>query len=283
MTDFQIRQAMSDLEAVLTAQGQIHLLDADHTDANWNAAFGDDPATRLAAAAALFHGALAAQKTDAVLNEIWDTLTAYLPPPPNPTRAAYAKALNLLAEYDMSATPPSPDCLSVSAAEVEARLIRIARRLSDHVTSIARADYGYRYEEHLAALHDLLAQDFAQVPLEDRWCPMEVLELTSHVPSDPGHVPALAIVLLDAVRNMDEYGSVGFRWEHQHRDITALPPHTRAPLLAGFRYFYEADPNCDYHYLEWATGRSTELSKLLGSTPDTGPMGLLPWAGLHDG
>lgn len=104
---------------------------------------------------------------------------------------------------------------------------------------VALADYGSLADTHEAALLDLVATDFVNMPLTDRWCPMEVVELVSHCPGDIGYLPSLAIVMLDALRNKDEYGAIAFRWAQNHPYIRALPDHQSAPLLAAVRYLYE--------------------------------------------
>lgn len=111
--------------------------------------------------------------------------------------------------------------------------------------AVARADYGMDVEIHKAGLQEMLAgTDMAYPKHDDNW-PLvaEVVELVSHVPGQFGHAPCLAIVLLDAIRSDDHCDNAAFRWEQQAEYILQMPERMRAPLVAGFRYLYESDPD----------------------------------------
>lgn len=111
------------------------------------------------------------------------------------------------------------------------------------IQHVARADYGRDEARHRTALQVLLDDPALAYPEGEVCYPAEVVELASHVPGKPGHVPCLAIVLLDALRSADLQRNAAFRLEQQHDSIATLPPGRRDPLLAGFRHLYESVPH----------------------------------------
>lgn len=241
---FTDQQTEEDLLSVLRQFNQESRINAGVQDQNWIDIYDDDPAKVIPAAAALCYCALRADQADPMLQDVVDAVLPCLPQPKNPTRAAFGNAFKLLAEKRLLAEYPllyRIDMLSKDQAEIEPGLLVLARTVQDYLEPISQADYGDLANEHKRALEDMLRSDFRKFPTKQRWIPMEVLELVSHVPSDQGHVPALAIVLLEALHNDDGYGNVQFRWEHQKDEILGMPPKIRDPFLAAFKYFHELD------------------------------------------
>lgn len=186
----------------------------------------------------------------------WITLTKPLGSAPSGVLAALAQGLLRLHDYDLIPEPtdiPAQARLTRPKDRVDADLVKLARgHLSVEVCKIvAQADYGYRADEHEAALLHMRDIGFTNIPLKERWLPMEVLELVSHVPRDFGHLPCLAVVMLDAVRNHDAYGASSFRWENQHAHLLALPDHMRDPICAAFRFLYENGDGEDLYFDSW--------------------------------
>lgn len=107
--------------------------------------------------------------------------------------------------------------------------------------SVAAADYGYRTEEHLRALNEVLSTADCRFPKNETWLPSEVVELVAHVRDTPGFVRCTALLLANAIPTGDEYGWFDFRWENLASDYNALPESVRVPILTGIRHLYEAN------------------------------------------
>jgi len=237
-------QVIADLHTTLSEMGQEHRTANPVQDENWIGIYDDDADTVLAAAAALILQNMTAAVPDIMLNGLWDIVVPHLPEAPHPRRAVFAQGVAILYERSILIEKPEVrkrDMISLSKSDIEHGLLPVARKLRDCIDVVAKADYGYGENEHERALRDLLDKDFAQIPLTERWVPMEVLELRSHVPKEFGHIPSLAIVLLDAARTDDHHGHVEFRWVNQHAELCQLPSSVRVPILNAFRYFYEND------------------------------------------
>lgn len=214
----------------------------------WGLALAADapPDSRAAAAATLLHLVLATQTPDPVVEDLWSHREEFLARPA-PIRAALMNGFDNLRRCRLAPDlcHPAPlDCVTHRRADLEPALIALARQMTpaeqDH---IARADYGCDAARHHAALVALLADPLLAYPANDLWYPAEVVELVSHVPGEPGHVPCLAIVLLDALRTGDDRGNADYRLGPQFDDILALPQPARAVLIAAFRHLYETDPS----------------------------------------
>lgn len=238
--DFRTRQALADLER---AAG------GDPLSVDTGAAFDGaaPPEDIWAATACLVWQALVGGSVDPFLADVWDQRRDALRVAPPVRRAALMQGFRLLRQNlgAESMDPPSPaDLVTHPLDEVAAALMRIGRRMTaeerDHV---ARADYGCDEARHRAALDVLLADPELAYPEGDLWYPAEVVELVSHVPGQPGHVPCLAIVLLNALRAGDDRGDAEYRLAQQHDVIAALEPEDRDPFLAAFRHLYESSPH----------------------------------------
>ncbi|MFP5481225.1 MAG: hypothetical protein ACLGIE_16280 [Alphaproteobacteria bacterium] len=158
---------------------------------------------------------------------------------PAPIRAAllngveHLRALGKLRET----APLSPDDLTTNSQdEVEAELIRLARTMTQgDIEHIARADFGADLARNRAALLALLQDERMSLPLPT------VVEMVASAPGQPGHMPCLALVLLQALRDGDAEGRAALRLEMQYADIARLHPTARDGLLAGFRHLYESN------------------------------------------
>lgn len=104
---------------------------------------------------------------------------------------------------------------------------------------VARADFGSDAQRHRQALTALLADATMTRPPGATRFPAAVVELVSQVPGQPRHVPCLAIVLLDAMRDADARGTAAARLETPFAEIARLRPAARDALFAGFRHLYE--------------------------------------------
>lgn len=213
----------------------------------WGAALAADtpPDIRAAATATLLHLVLATRTPDPAIEDLWSHGREFLARPA-PLRAALMNAFDLLRRQGLApdlCRPAPLDCVTHRRADLEMALIALARQMTpaeqDH---IARADYGCDVARHHAALTALLADPGLAYPPGEAWYPAEVVELISHVPGAPGHVPCLAIVLLDALRTDDAHGNADYRLGSQFDHLFALPLPVRAVLIAAFRHLYETDP-----------------------------------------
>ncbi len=141
--------------------------------------------------------------------------------------------------------PEADAYLSRSLAEVEAFLIPIAKAMTvAEVDQIARLDGGgMDWQKHKTALQGVLARADVSYPKDDRtWYPAEVVEAAAHIMGAAGRAPAMAIVLLDAIRNGDDRANTEFYYATQSHKLWALPSEARRALMAGFRYMYESEP-----------------------------------------
>jgi hypothetical protein len=235
--DFRARQVLADLGRVAA----LHSVPEP-----WGTALAADTPLdhRAAAAATLLQLILATRTPDPVLEDLWSHRQEFLAQPAQ-VRAALMNGFDHLRQRGLApdpCRPAPPDCLTHRRPDLEPALIALARQMTpaeqDH---IARADYGCDEARHHAALLALLADPQLAYPPGEVWYPAEVVELISHVPDEPGHVPCLAIVLLDALRTGDDRGNADYRLGTQFGDILALPQPARAVLIAAFRHLYESD------------------------------------------
>ena len=237
--DFRTRQALADLARV-PGNGII----ADP----WTVAFGvgTRPADLWASLAAIVQLVLEAGSPDPALGDLWWLHRKAVAAAPAPIRAALMTGvghLRTLELIDLADAPAATDLITTPLGKLAPALILLARRMTrDERDHVARADYGCDAKRHRAALEVLLDDPAVAYPEGEYWFPAEVVELVSHVPGKPGHVPCLAIVLLDALLSGDRQGNAEFRLQQQFADIEALAPQTRDTLFAAFRHLYESDP-----------------------------------------
>ena len=239
-SDFRTRQVLADLGRVAGA--------GLATDP-WAAAFDPDirPKALWPALAALLHLSIEVGEADPVLAGLWQRHRRAIATAPAPIRAALMQGvlhLRDLGLLDLADAPGPADLVTTPLRQLAPPLIAIARRMTpeerDHV---ARADYGCDAARHRAALEVLLAHPEVAYPPGEFWYPAEVVELVSHVPGQPGHVPCLAIVLLDALRTGDQRGDAEFRLQQQFAEIAGLDPPVRDAFFAAFRHLYESVPH----------------------------------------
>lgn len=237
---FRIRQVLADLER---ADGSDPLSDVNRPAFDEGAPSGE----LWSATACLLWQALVAESADPFLADLWKQQREALLAAPPAVRAALMQGFRLYRQIRGAENvdpPSSADLVTHPLDEVAAALMPIGRRMTaaerDHV---ARADYGCDVARHRAALDVLLADPELAYPEGDLWYPAEVVELVSHVPGQPGHVPCLAIVLLNALRTGDDRGDAEYRLAQQHDVIAAFEPGVRDPFLAAFRHLYESSPH----------------------------------------
>lgn len=236
--DFRTRQAAADLLSVPGALARPgsgpDVLSERHGSRLW------------AAVAAMIAAALTQGRIDPLLADLWAAKADHLRRAPPRIRAALMNGVQRLADLGLLALPdrPSPaELLTMPLQGLAPPLIAIARRMApDERDHVAHADYGNDSARHRAALERLLDDPALAYPDGDAWYPAEVVELVSHVPGQPGHVPCLAIVLLDALRTGDAQGNAEFRLGQQAAAIAALAPPVRDTFHAAFRHLYESIP-----------------------------------------
>lgn len=226
-TDFRERQVLADLERAAAAGA--------------SGMAGLDPEE----AAVLLHDTIERRGNGEAVAALWARHADKLRRMPPPVRAALMNGVEHLLTHGLipaDCQPEAADLLTYPLPRLETALIALARTMSrTEIDHVARADYGNDVTRHRQALTALLADARVAYPGDDAWFPAEVVELVSHVPGQPGHVPSLAIVLLDALRSGDRHGNAQFRLENQFAEIARLLPNARDTLFAGFRHLYEAN------------------------------------------
>lgn len=236
--DFRTRQVLADLDRVL---GLRPISDF------WSPAV--DPAPELsdlcAATAVLLRDLVETGALDPALEDLWATHRSTLGAAPASVRAALMNGFDHLRHGGQApeiCAPTPEEQITWPLERVESALISIARQMTpeerDHV---ARADYGCDAARHREALEVLLRGSRMAYPPGEVWFPAEVVELVSHVPGQPGHVPCLAIVLLEALRTGDRHGNASFRFEQQFSEVAGLHPPACAAFFAAFRHLFEAE------------------------------------------
>ena len=179
------------------------------------------------------------------LSWLWEDFNSIYRTAPPPVRAALMNGFERLRHHcllPVDCKPAQEDLLTRSQSEVEDLLIPIARRMTPaEIESIAAADYGMDIARHKRALKELLDSPSLAYPKGEVWYPAEVIELTSHVQGAAGWLPCTAIVLLDAVRDLDGMSNAEWRFEQQWYDYARLPDEPRSAIHAALRYLYEGD------------------------------------------
>ena len=238
--DFRERQVLADLQRVAALQS---------VPDPWPALIAPDASAKLrsAAASVLLQLMIETGTPDPAAEEVWLTFQQDFLAQPAPVRAGLVNGFDQLRQRGFGAEtcqPAPADRVTHPRADLERALIALAGQMTPaEIDHIACADYGNDADQHRAALTTLLADTRVAYPPGEFWYPAEVVELVSHVPGAPGHVPCLAIVLLDALRTGDLHGNAEFRLQNQFTDLLALPQPTRAVLLAAFRHIYETERN----------------------------------------
>ena len=218
-------------------------------DGLWAAAmdFEDGQAPALTAAAVLLIDALESGTLDKDLFWIWEAGEPVFHTVLPEVRAGLVNGFRHLRHLEweeQSIRPELADCLTRGLDEVEALLMPVARSITaDAVEAVSHADYGDEARRHKEALEDVLASESLAFPKADPTFPREVVSLVSHVPGNFGHVPCLALILLDSIRNSNFRDDSEFRYEKQWADFREMPEQVSAPLFAGFRYLYESYEN----------------------------------------
>ncbi|MDC0659840.1 hypothetical protein N6L27_17710 [Leisingera sp. SS27] len=216
-------------------------------DALWLAAVSPEtnPDAVLTAASVLIMASLSNKDSAQDLSWLWEEYKDIYRAATPPVRAALMNGFKRLRHSRLlpdDCKPSEEDLLTRALSDVEEILIPIARSMtSAEIESVAAADYGMDLEKHMGALTDLLDSPTLAYPPGERWFPAEVVELTSHVQGRTGWLPCSAIMLLDAVRTLDNRSNAEFRFESQWRDYRRLPARERAAFHAALRYLYESD------------------------------------------
>lgn len=151
--------------------------------------------------------------------------------------------------FDGDAAPSHDDRLSVDIPGTSERLVKIARSATEEeILHIARADYGCGCDKHLSELRKVIRDQACVFAESQGWYPSEVVELVSHVPTEPGFAVATAVLLNHCIHKRDLQGSTDFRWENNAAAYLAMAPVLRDPVLAGFRAIYELDDGWSPYY-----------------------------------
>lgn len=260
--DFRIGQVLGDLLQVVGGKLGDGPVTADPGGAGSEQIWGD-----LAGA---LYTAVEAGFPAPQLEQAWRDKAKTVRAAPAQVRAALMNGFAHLCDLRLIAEecrPGPDDVLTRPQAGIESALMAIARKMTTaERDSVAQADHGSDAARHRAALDDLLQDDRLAYPPGESWFPAEVIELVSHVPGHPGHVPCMAIVLLDALRTGDARGDAEYRFSQQSRGIERLDPPIRDIFLAAFRHLYEG--NRDWCPVPTDHGRS-------GATYQA----ILPWTG----
>ncbi len=238
-SDFRTRQALADLRMV---RGLSRADRLGPTILN-----AKDETALCAAAAETIISSLESGTCDALLADLWEVRSERLGRAPPPIRAALVNGLQRLVELGLfqgADVTQLSERVTLPRRLVESALIRIGRKMSaDEIEHVARADYGCDVVRHRTALRAVLDHPELAYPDGEAWYPAEVVELVSHVPGQPGHVPCLAIVLLDALRTGDAQGNAEYRLQQQFTELSELGSDLRDPLFAAFRHLYESVPH----------------------------------------
>ncbi|EBA16522.1 methylmalonyl-CoA mutase [Roseobacter sp. SK209-2-6] len=220
----------------------------------------------LTSTAALLMGSLQNTQFPQDLSWFWEDFNSIYRTAPPPVRAALMNGYERLRHnclLSVDCKPAQEDLLTRSLSEVEDLLIPIARRMTPaEIESIAAADYGMDKARHKTALEELLDSPSLAYPKGEVWYPAEVIELTSYVQGAAGWLPCTAIVLLDAVRTLDDRSNAEFNFGGQWRDYSRLPALTRSAVHAAFRYLYESDEFWDPSFKGRARFKSSGLPTL---------------------
>lgn len=166
---------------------------------------------------------------------------------PSKLRSAILRGLDTLEDYAFRSEPasyllPDQSRLTRPQDQILQKLCQIARGMDQQTRqSVAKADYGYRADEHLRALDEVLSSEDCQFPKGETWLPSEVVELVAHVRETRGFVACTALLLANALPTDDRLGWFEFRWERLAAEYNALPASVRCPIMAAIRYLYEVD------------------------------------------
>ncbi|MCY4179620.1 MAG: hypothetical protein OXD48_04990, partial [Litoreibacter sp.] len=178
----------------------------------------------------------------------WQDHAAFIRALDPPRRAVLMRAwytLDELRSFDWrKPVQDLADMRGLDRAQVMAPLVHMAKAMPEHeIKSVALADYCSRADEHEAALRAVLAEPECRFPNNERWFPAEVVELTAHVPSDPGAIACTALCILDDIHNNGDYDQMSFRWGQHSETYLTWHECRRLPILRGIRYLYERDPH----------------------------------------
>lgn len=179
--------------------------------------------------------------------ELAEIATGSIRSAPLKLRSAILRGLDTLEDYDHRYEPasyllPDQSRLTMPQELILPNLCQIARGMDQQTRqSVAKADYGYRADEHLHALDEVLSSENCLLPKGETSVPNEAVELVANVRETPGFVACTALLLANALPDNDRMGWFNFRWESLAAEYNALPGTVRGPIMAGFRYLYEAD------------------------------------------
>ncbi len=214
-------------------------------DALWMAAVSPEVHYNafLTATSALIKNALANREYAQDLSWLWEDYSGHYRTSAPPVRAALMNGFERLRHHCLlpdDCRPSEEDLLTRDRTEAEEMLTPIARSMTPaEIECVAAADFGMDIEEHKSALFDLLNSPALAYPPNELRFPAEVIELVSHVQRHTGWLPSTAILLLDAVRTLDERSNAEFSFKRQWRGYSRLPAPARSAFHAAFRYLYE--------------------------------------------
>lgn len=249
---FRNEQAKWDLQALLSwKNSKIAIPNAadnfQYTSLNpnalWEEAIEGDVELGLAG---LCYSHLVHAEIDLTLGRLWEESAGKLQKSSRLVRGTIARGIEQLVWFQRT-TVEKPVDLRIfgtrETEEIDRSLVELAMTFTDdEIRYVSAADRGHDKDEHRKAIEKAIGCGFDNFPLQERWIPMEVLELTSHVPDQIGYLPSLGAVLLDVLRSPNGFGD-DFRWSQQSAHLKSLPQKPRTAIIGAMRHAYETDAN----------------------------------------
>ncbi|SHI04276.1 hypothetical protein [Marivita hallyeonensis] len=175
----------------------------------------------------------------------WHSFQSVYKSAPAPLRSAIMNGLEWARRYQKvsdTVCPSITDRTTRSVEDILPRLKAIARRMTEQqIERVALADYGQDVQKHKTALSSLIASESLLYPDGDVWFPAEVVELTSHSPSQPAFTECTAIVLINSLADDDWVSNAEFRFSQNAGAYNTLSEHDRGAIIQALRYFYETN------------------------------------------
>lgn len=177
---------------------------------------------------------------------LWDVSYTHFARANPPVRAALMNGFRFAAEFflaDDTIRPEPAFCLTSKADSVIGQLLPFAHALDESQRqAIAEADRHSETALHLTALEAVLARPDCRMIEAEYWYPSEAVELAAFTPSNAGFKGALALILVNAIRDVSWPGVSSFHWTiFRASGVSAMDPAWR-PFIAAFRHLYETEP-----------------------------------------
>ncbi|MEM6906656.1 MAG: hypothetical protein AAF568_12235 [Pseudomonadota bacterium] len=151
----------------------------------------------------------------------------------------------------LDAPIPAWECLSVDKEKTIQALVAQVQAASEvERDAIAHADGYSPPEEHRRALDQVIDEQGCLLTPEQTWYPSEAVELAAYGGGEPGFATAIALLLVNALSGTGGEFFLEGRWGHSARHYLELPAAQRGPVIAAFRYLFEADPDWEAEQIE---------------------------------